>query len=368
MPFESQIVESVLPAELSAGQVAREFQGLLDAGVKIRCAGSAGRSPRQLLRKGYTPKHKLSLFGVRFYLSNMRIDENFRFFVAYVLLPTPSGRPGRIAYPRIFYKDSSLVWRSATHYIRSDEENWIGKGALKWTREGDELVFASAEETTNLPLELQYGLDVASRAGGRPRRDTQATDLVLRRAPDDRAEPYADFSKPRERANADPRNRIHGGKPIATFTRYGDPTSLRFVAGFEPDFRNGRIDETRAKSRIYGGTIRKFRILSRNRKIQYQFIAGPRHVWIIPPQTTRMALTSYGVRPIDVEAAEDLCLPGYEYHFMDPHEDPPQLFSQIPPGFAGKASTVDPDRASASPWIEKMPVIQRFRAEVLRRR
>ncbi len=234
-------------------------------------------------------------------------------------------------------------------------------------REGDDLVFASAEETTNLPLELQHGLDLASRAGSK-RRDTRATGLVLRRAPDHRTEPYADFSTPRARAYADPRNRIHGGKSIATFTRAGDPTSLRFVAGFEPDFRKGRIDETRSKSRIYGGTIRKFRFLSRNRKIQYQFIAGPRHAWIIPPQTTQTALTSYGVRPIDVETDEDLCLPGYEYHFIDPNADPPTLFSQIPPGFAGRPSTVDPDRADASPWIEKMPVIQRFRAEVLRRR
>jgi hypothetical protein len=351
--LESRVVKSVLPAELSSRQVGSEFRRALADGLRIRCAGSAKGDPESLLRLGYTPKHKLELFDVRFYLTGMRIDENFRFFVAYVVLPDDRGRPGRTAYPRIFYKD---------------DENWIGKGALKWVREGEDLVLASAEETTNLPLELQHGLDIASRSGGKARGDTRATDLVLRRAPDHRAEPYADFSTPRARAYADPRNRIHGGRPIATFTRPGDPSSLRFVTGFEPDFRNGQIDETRAKSRIYDGVIRKFRFLSRNRKIQYQFIAGPHHVWIVPPQTTHTGLTSYGVRPIDVEADEDLCLPGYEYHFMDPNEDPPRLFSQIPPGFAGKASSVDPDRADASPWIEKMPVIQRFRAEVLRRR
>jgi hypothetical protein len=366
--LETRIVESVLPAELSSRQVASEFRKALDDGLRIRCAGSAKNDPESLLRLGYAPRHKLELFDVQFYLSHMRIDENFRFFVAYVVLPDSKGRPGRTAYPRIFYKDSSLVWRSATHYIRSDDENWIGKGALKWVREGDDLVLASAEETTNLPLELQCGLDVASRASGKARRDARATDLVLRRAPDHRAEPYSDFSGPRAKAYADPRNRIHGGKPIATFAKPGDPTSLRFVAGFEPDFRKGKIDETQSMSRIYDGLIRKFRFLSRNRRIQYQFIAGPRHVWIIPPQTTQSGLTSYGVRPIDVEVDEDLCLPGYEYHFIDPNQDPPQLFSQIPPGFAGKASEVDPDRADASPWIEKMPVIRRFRAEVLKRR
>lgn len=358
---DSHIMKSIRPEALTPGQVAREFRQRLDAGMQLLPAGSAKKNPLQLLSAGYTPKHKLSLFGAGFYLTHLRIDENFRFFVAYVVLPA---KPKR-AYPRIFYKDSSLVWRSATHYIRSENENWIGKGETKWTREGDDLVLASAEETTNLPFEMQYALDLASRAGGKPRRDTRATDLVLRRAPDDRIEPYNDFSGPRKRARANRKDLVNRGKPIAVFRTHGDPTSLQFVRGFEPDFDRGRIDETVSKSRIYGGTIRKFRILSQNRAIQYQFVAAPRHVWIIPPQTTAPDLTSYGVRTIDVETDEDLCVPGYEYHFIDPHEDPPKLFSQIPPGFAGPTSSVDPDRADASAWIEALPVIHEFRRAVL---
>ena len=150
--LETRIVKSVLPVELSERQVANEFRKALKDGLRIRCAGSAKHDPESLLRLGYTPKHKIELFDVQFYLTHQRIDENFRFFVAYVVLPDAQGRPGRSAYPRIFYKDSSLVWRSATHYIRSEDENWIGKGATKWVREGDDLVLASAEETTNLPL------------------------------------------------------------------------------------------------------------------------------------------------------------------------------------------------------------------------
>ena len=41
--------------------------------------------------------------------------------------------------------------------------------------------------------------------------------------------------------------------------------------------------------------------------------------------------------PIDVLGDDDLCIPGYEYHFLDDSEDPPVMFSQIPEGFAGPA-------------------------------
>lgn len=107
-------------------------------------------------------------------------------------------------------------------------------------------------------------------------------------------------------------------------------------------------------------------MLSKNRKIQYLFFAGPRCVWIIPPQTTAANLTSYGVRAIDVVADEDLCIPGYEYHFIDDSEDPPVLVSQIPESFAGAASEFDPSRADASPWLDRLPVIREFRRKLLK--
>ena len=100
---------------------------------------------------------------------------------------------------------------------------------------------------------------------------------------------------------------------------------------------------------------------------QYQFGAGPHQVWIIPPQTLTTELMSYGLRTVDVNADEDVFVPGYEYHFMDDAEEPPVLHSQIPAGFAGAASTVDPSRADASPWLERLPVVREFRRTVLRR-
>jgi hypothetical protein len=51
-----------------------------------------------------------------------------------------------------------------------------------------------------------------------------------------------------------------------------------------------------------------------------------------------------------------------EYHYLDDWEDPPALYSQIPAGFAGEQSSVDTARADASPWLERLPVIQEFRA------
>ena len=118
-------------------------------------------------------------------------------------------------------------------------------------------------------------------------------------------------------------------------------------------------------SRLYGGAITCYRILSKNRRVQYQFMAAPRHVWIIPPQALTTELSSYGVRTIDVRADDDLFMPGYEYHFVDDEQDPPVFYSQIPEGFAGPASEHDDARADASPWLDRLPVVEAFREQVL---
>ncbi|HME73833.1 MAG TPA: hypothetical protein VKM54_28815 [Myxococcota bacterium] len=364
--IETRIVTGIQPYELTKGQVAREFRALIDRGARIRPAGRAKTDPSRLQSLGYTPRHKLRLFDTVYYLTDLRYDDDARFFVGYVALEVdrdPAAGPREI-FPRFFYKDASLVWRSASHFARSQSENWIGKGDLKRVMENGEVALYSAEETTNLPFEIQPALDLVSRKADRVRRDLRALGLVLRRAPDDRVEPYRDFSTPRRRAASDPRNLIHRGEAIAWFARRDDPTSLRFARGYEPDFGQGILEVSHSGSRLYEGEIRKFRILSRNKEIQYQFVAAPRHVWIVPPQALTIELSSYGVRTIDVSADEDLFVPGYEYHYIDDSEDPPRLYSQIPEGFAGKISTVDPARADASPWLERLPVIQEFRRAI----
>jgi hypothetical protein len=354
---ETRIVKGIVPEALTPRQVRRQFVDLLDHGVKIRSVGSTKKAPRSLLSKGYAPRIAVQLFGATFYLTNLREDPNFRFFVAYVRLHPED----KEVHPRIFYKDSSLVWRSPSHYIRSETENWVGKGDIKRVTKGGETDYYSAEETTNLPYEIQHALDIASRAFKRVPRDLDAVGLVLRKAPDDRVEPYEDFSAPRRRAMARTQNRINGGRYVAYFEREGDPTSQRFVAGFEPDFRRGILEMTPSWSRMYGGAIRKYRILSKNRQIQFQFIASPKLVWIIPPQALTTELSSYGVRTVDVEGDEDVFMPGYEYHFFDEAEDPPVFYTQIPDGYAGRQSTIDASRADTAPWLERMPVIREFR-------
>ncbi len=365
--LESRIVTGVTP-ESGGREIAREFRGLVDGGVRIKAAGEGRRDPGRFLRADYLPKHAIRLFDATYYLTDLREDTTWegtlRFFVAYVHPRSDS----RQVYPRIFSKDYSLVWRSPSHFIRSENENWMGKGDVRWVVEDGEEILYTFEETTNLPLEIQAALDALTRVGGRPRSDRRAVARILRHAPDDRLEPYADFSGPRRRAEADPRNRIHGGRRVAWFTRKNDPTSLRFARGFEPDFRKGVLETSRSKSRFYGGVIRKVRILSRNGKIQYQFVAGPRHTWIIPPQALTTEVTSYGVRSIDVLHDEDLCVPGFEYHFVDASTNPPTLHSQVPEGFAGAPTELDPARVDASAWTDRLPVIQEFRRQVLGRR
>ena len=356
-PIPTRIAPSARFAPFTSPEIARSFRRRLENGAILRPSGTARGNPGRLLRMGYTPKHRIDLFDTTFYLTNVRQNADIRFFVGYV-----AQRGSGAIFPRIFYKDLSLVWRSASHYARSARENWIGKGDVReYVRDGLQYE-CSAESTTDLPLELQTAFEKLSRLVRRVRYDDDAVGLILRRAPDDRIEAYEDFRGPRRRAQADPRNRINRGRPIARFTRRADPTSLRFAAGFQPDFGRGVLEVSESVSRLYGGRLQRFRILSANRKIQYLFMAGPRQVWIIPAQATTTQLSSYGVRTVDVLADDDLFLPGYEYHGGETGVD------QIPDGFAGEISEIDPSRADASPWLERLPVIREFRRRILGRR
>jgi hypothetical protein len=350
---------------MSPGKVAREFRAMLDEGMQLRPAGETKKDPESLLSRGYTPRYKLELFDTTFYLTNVRQNEDIRFFVAYVVQSrTAGGR--KTAYPRIFYKDLSLIWRSASHFIRSETENWVGKGDVRAYMEDGEEIYSSAESTTDLPLEIQTALESLIRRGGKIRSDQQALALVLRRGPDDRIAPYADFSEPRRKAQSNPRNLINGNRSIARFTRSNDPSSLRFAAGFEPDFSKGLLELSTTTSKLYGGELKRYRILSRNRKVQYLFMAGPRQVWVVPPQATTTELSSFGLRTVDVVADDDLFVPGYEYHYLDQSMDPPEFYSQIPKGYAGETSELDAYRADASPWLDRLPVVREFRKKVLK--
>ncbi len=360
-PIPREIVPSVQPDRAAPARVARDFRRLLADGARLVPAGAARRRPGTLLARGYVPRFRLRLFDTTFHLTDIRQNPDIRFFVAYLQRDGESE-----IYPRIFYKDVSLVWRSASHFVRSEQENWIGKGDVKVVRQGGEEWVESDEATTDLPLEIQTALESLIRRVSRIPTDHEAVALVLRRGPDDRVEPYRDFSGPRRHAQADRRNLVNGGRSIARFARRRDPTSLRIAKGYEPDFAAGILEVEESKSRLYGGLLRRYRILSRNQQVQYLFFAGPRQVWIGALQATTTELSSYGVRTIDVPADEDLLLPGYEYHFLDEAEDPPVFVSQIPKGFAGPSSEVDPSRADASPWLDRVPVIRQFRRQVLR--
>lgn len=360
--LSSRIVAGVQLDDLTPRQVAREFCGLVEAGADLAAAGRAARDPSQLLTPRYLPRHAVSLFDARYFLADYRFDDALGFFVAYVVLDPGGGGRVRRVHPRIFYKDSSLVWRVASHFVHSHEEYWIGKGDVRWERRADGEYLTSAEETTNLPYEIQEALDLASRAR-KPRRDDDAIELILREAPEGRVEPYADFVTPRRRAAE--RQRVNGGRRVARFTRRLDPTSLRFTPGFEPDFARGVLELTTSASKFFGGTLRKFRVLSTNRTIQYQFVGSPTHAWVNPPQTLTTELSTYGVRTLDVLVDEDLLVPGYEYHEQNGDEDPEIVHSQIPEGFAGEPHPLDPARADASAWVHAMPVVREFRAKVL---
>jgi len=361
------VVPSVAPAPLAPHEVRHELRALVAGGAPVRASGLAGADPSKLVRGRYLPTALVELFDTRFYLSDYFQTPDLRFFVAYVVQQRPGARRPEI-YPRIVYKDGSLVWRSASHFVSSPDEFWVGKGDVRTVKVGKDEWVKSVESTTDLPFEIQTALEAVSRRTVRVRDEKNALHLVLRSAPSHRLQAYADFTGPRRRAAANPRNRIHGGRKVAFLRDKASPSSLVIVPGYEPDFRRGILERSESTSVLYCGKLERYRVLSVNRKIQYLFFSGPRQVWIIPPQATTTDLSSFGVRTVDVVVDEEMCCPGFEYHFYDRSEDPPVLCSQIPPGFAGPAAPTDPDRVDASPWLDRLPVIRGFRRQVLGRR
>ena len=351
--LERRIVPSIAPSALSPAQVRREFIQLTGNGARIRCAGSARRNPKRLLSLGYVPRYKLELFGVTYYLCDVRQNEDVRFFPAYIV------HQGEV-HARLLYKDGSLLWRCASHFAKSATENWIGKGDLKLEVENGFYVYNTAEHTTDLPLEMQMAVESLMQRASRVVTDRAALGLFVRRAPDGRLCAYRDFTEPRRRAASNPRNLVHGGRSIARFLRPNVPESLRFAAGFEPDFRSGLIDVTHSRSRLYEGPVARYRILSRNGRMQYLFFAAPRLAWIGYPQPLTTELSSFGVRTVDVTVPDDLVVPAMEYHYLE-FDEPPVWMSQIPPGFAGPVSPNDAYRADASAWLDRLPVIVEFR-------
>lgn len=352
-------IANVIAEEKTPRQVGSEFRHLLKLGYRLRADGQAKSDPAGLLRHGYTPKYEIGLFGTRFFLCNQRDAHGLKVIPAFVL-PARRLRGTGTIFAKIFYKDSSLVWRSASHYINTSDEQWIGKGAVRWLNQRGTRGWFSAEETTNLPFEMQAALDEVSQRGPRKRNDQRILSLVLRNAPSERVAPYRDFEAPRERAMKVRANKINNNRSVAWFVD-STPESLRFEAGFEPNF-DTVIDISKSRSSMYGGEIRKYRIASRNERIQYLFVAGPQHVWIVSPQAFTVELSSYGLRTVDVIVDEDLCIPGYE--FFD-NAGTGEVDSQIPPGYAGPMCPVDPDRADASPWNERLPIIRAFRRSIL---
>ena len=357
------IVPSIEPSPLEARAVRERLAAIVESGARLRPAGLAREDSSQLLRGRFAPTSLLELFDTQFFLTDYFQTPQLRFYVAYVV----QGADPRAVYPRIFYKDGSLIWRSASHMVSSDDDFWIGKGDVRSWWVGDEEHIESVESTTDLPFEMQTALEKVARRTVKVRADRGALDLVLRNAPASRIQAYADFTSPRRRAAADRRNLVHGGRRVARFRDRRDPSSLVIVPGYEPDFEGGVLEKAESTSVLYGGRLERYRIVSANRRIQYLFFSGPRQAWIIPPQAVTTELSSFGVRTVDVLVDDDMCCPGYEYHFLDETEDPPVFYSQIPEGFAGPAGPHDPDRADASPWLDRMPVIQEFRRRVLGR-
>lgn len=358
------IIPSVAASDKSRRVIQAEFRSIL-ANATLKISGSAKTNPDLLFGRKLSVRHRIDLFDSTFFLTNVIQIPELRFFVAFVV-QSKAGRS--FVSPRIFYKDLSLCWRSASHYaIENDGDIWIGKGDTRLRREGGYEFSESIESTTDLPLEMQNALESLIIPRGATTGSMDILDWVLKRSPPSRVKPYADFLAERKRAQANPANLINRNRSIASFKRKHEPESLRVKPGYEPDFQNGVLESASSTSRLYGGQLERVRVLSVNSTIQYMFLSSPTHTWLFPPQATTTQLSSFGVRTIDVVADDDLFIPGYEYHYQIETTDGPEWYSQIPEGFAGPVCELDDAKADASPWLNKIPIIQEFNARFTNR-
>jgi hypothetical protein len=175
--LDTEILSGVRPVSRPTRTIRAEFRDLLANGAALLPAGEARADPERLAAAAYPPRHRIELFDATYWVGDLLVDDDLRFFVAYVAV---RGRGGAIRsiHPRVVYKDSSLVWRVATHLVRTGNENWIGKGDLKEADGPDGCGLYSAEETTNLPYELFAALDRISHEGAQRDRTNKAALLV----------------------------------------------------------------------------------------------------------------------------------------------------------------------------------------------
>jgi hypothetical protein len=349
----SEPIASIVPSRLQPKAVATELNERLKHGAELILPN--GHQPAAVLRQ-YSPRYQLRLFDTTIYLSRVVQNESIRFFVAYV---TQDNALGKI-FARLFYKDISLIWRCASHYAQFDNGVWIGKGAVTTVVERGMEYLESLEATTDLPLEIQTALEEFSHRLKVIPYDDVAIPIALRHAPRQRIQPYRDFLAPRAKAAKNRAQLPNRGRSVARFRRAADPTSLYFVAGFEPDLLTGVLERASLASSLYGGAVTRYRILSVNRQIQYSLVASRKHFFIASVQSISAKLSSFAVRVIDAVVDETVLLPGYDYHFLDEEADPPELHSQIPKGFAGSQSRTDPSRADTSRWLNQVPMLRAF--------
>ena len=138
-------VRSVVAGRERPAKIRQELRDLLAAGGKLILPN--GHRPNAVLKQ-YAPRYRLRLFDTTFYLSRVLQNEAIRFFVAYLV---QAHAPKKV-YARLFYKDISLIWRSASHYASFETGVWIGKGAVTAVKERGVEYLESMESTTDLPL------------------------------------------------------------------------------------------------------------------------------------------------------------------------------------------------------------------------
>ena len=259
-PIETAILPGVQPDPRDPRALATEFRAALADGVRLRPSGEAKQDP--------TPAANSPLRGA---LSHRPLPgSNLSDRVPLRRQPEFHGRVRRTvgvlrSRRRVrttrgsSTKDSSLVWRVATHFVRSEDDNWIGKGDTKWEliRRRRVLVQRGGDREPAFSRCRKRSTSLAGAArshGGITTRSRSSCSAATEIA----SNPFAEFVTPRRRAAE--RYRIHGGKPIARFHSQGRSQHAALREGLRTGLpTRGWWTQSSSHSKLYGGPVTKFR-------------------------------------------------------------------------------------------------------------
>jgi len=336
----------------------RRFKEALDQGIPLRIYAPEDEDDipvtyEYLALEGHAPLHRIRFGDDTYYISRPFIGPDNRIsFIAYCQHIDSRDNKPKLFVNEFYFSGSHAVWRAASHRAWG----WIGKGV--------------DEHSQTLPLEIIPFLNrIVEKAGNIETREYDLFKILgiggiipaesqifthVDVLNGQRAAPELDLTGSRRIVVAEEVSLAPADSDELHRYRFPDE-------GYKPDFTSKKILRYPSRNDVYG-RITHYRILSRNKKLQYLFnVSEEGLVWIGSVQSVSKDLNRQGVR----QDAPNIIVP--PTLLQAPYDYPSEIVKNLPQGYLGDDHPGHPEYASAAKFTEKIDLVVEFRAEVLSR-